>query len=551
MFGKNKATENGSEQQAGAVRQSRFAKELNLSIGTLDFGLSGAPQDPYSIQDPQPLPQSEPTNFEQPSFEAVPETPAFETPAFDAPIQEQPLPGLDENADINNWSDNITADQPAHNYEEQGAIGSLDTPPVNDQLAASHFVPPETDFYAPEPPAIEPSQSNEPANFEQQFDNTTSWDTPTEGFQQATYEEVSYQDPTVVDSGINMTEEIPPVELNPSHDTGFSGGFSDDFNQPAEPINMQAVPESSGEFLDNLSENVYPSPEFDSPTPTTEFSDNTMTTDFGNFSDNAITEAENAFEEAGDFLFPDAQPESLAPDTEALSASNIPPTDITSDFQSEISDPVTDIAEPSVGFESSFSESPAPLSEAETSLSASLEGDTPVDPLNSSFADPLSSSAGDPINTGSMPDIATQPLNFDPMSGEPITAVPLDPSLSEAPSTVSLNPEETAPTEEPMGGLDPENLQVIATHPLIEDKSLMLVEGNGQVALMGQVGYDENAMVAIIKMFTNNPIASNQTFTAVKEASAGSKHMFLTQVGDWQGIISCDERIVALHTELS
>jgi hypothetical protein len=51
-------------------------------------------------------------------------------------------------------------------------------------------------------------------------------------------------------------------------------------------------------------------------------------------------------------------------------------------------------------------------------------------------------------------------------------------------------------------------------------------------------------------VFEHNPIAYQNTFTAVEEGQAGQQGMYVVQVGTWHGIISTFQDKITLHTEL-
>jgi hypothetical protein len=93
------------------------------------------------------------------------------------------------------------------------------------------------------------------------------------------------------------------------------------------------------------------------------------------------------------------------------------------------------------------------------------------------------------------------------------------------------------------------NLEVVGLCQLPSDKRLMVVHSNGVYALMGQSG-QEAEHISVLKVFEHNPLAYQNTFTAVEEARAASQGMFVTQVGTWRAIISTFQDKITLHTEL-
>jgi hypothetical protein len=93
------------------------------------------------------------------------------------------------------------------------------------------------------------------------------------------------------------------------------------------------------------------------------------------------------------------------------------------------------------------------------------------------------------------------------------------------------------------------NLEIISVCPLSAEKRLILIHNNGLYALMGQSGQEQPAISAL-KVFEHNPIAYQNTFTAVEEGQAGQQGMYVVQVGTWHGIISTFQDKITLHTEL-
>lgn len=93
------------------------------------------------------------------------------------------------------------------------------------------------------------------------------------------------------------------------------------------------------------------------------------------------------------------------------------------------------------------------------------------------------------------------------------------------------------------------NLEVLSVCPLAADRRLLVVHSNGVFALMGQVGL-EQPQISVLKVFDNNPLAYQNTFTAVAEAQAAAQGMFVTQVGTWHAIVSTFQDKITLHTEL-
>ena len=93
------------------------------------------------------------------------------------------------------------------------------------------------------------------------------------------------------------------------------------------------------------------------------------------------------------------------------------------------------------------------------------------------------------------------------------------------------------------------NLEVMSVCVLTPEKRLLVVQSNGIYALMGQYGVD-HPQISVLKLFEQNPIAYQNTFTAVEEAQAASQGMYVVQVGTWHAIISTFQDKITLHTEL-
>ena len=93
------------------------------------------------------------------------------------------------------------------------------------------------------------------------------------------------------------------------------------------------------------------------------------------------------------------------------------------------------------------------------------------------------------------------------------------------------------------------NLEVMGLCQLSPDKRLMLVQSDGVYALMAQSGPGQTD-VTVLKVFEQNPLAFQHTFTAIEEGKAWGKGMFVAQVGTWRAILSTFQDKIILHTEL-
>jgi hypothetical protein len=124
------------------------------------------------------------------------------------------------------------------------------------------------------------------------------------------------------------------------------------------------------------------------------------------------------------------------------------------------------------------------------------------------------------------------------------------PSLEDAWNTHAFAEEEAEPTTQTNAGeFSMENLEIIGVCPLEDNKRLLLVQSNNIFALMGQVGI-ENPQVSVLKLFEQNPIAYQTTFTAAQEGQAGNQGMYVVQVGTWHAVLSTFQQNILLHTEL-
>ena len=93
------------------------------------------------------------------------------------------------------------------------------------------------------------------------------------------------------------------------------------------------------------------------------------------------------------------------------------------------------------------------------------------------------------------------------------------------------------------------NLEILSICPLDAERRLLIIHNSGVFALMGQSGV-EQPEISVLKVFENNPIAYQNTFTAVAEGQAGNQGMYVVQVGTWRAILSTFQTKITLHTEL-
>ncbi len=210
------------------------------------------------------------------------------------------------------------------------------------------------------------------------------------------------------------------------------------------------------------------------------------------------------------------------------------------------------------------------------------------------FVDPTDPNAlagwDDPIATTMMDDFlpADDALN-DPFAHIESIATEAPPiSITSIPSTESvdafsvtdaesaeqpLSTSSVAVSEKPSStGVNMETLEVLDSINLSNNKKLLLVRNElpgtsptqAVYALMGQEGNPDNTAeelaISVVKILEPHHLGlvagqhhseiGSPKITAVKEGKAGEKDMFITKVGQWQGIISADQGSIILHTEL-
>jgi hypothetical protein len=157
------------------------------------------------------------------------------------------------------------------------------------------------------------------------------------------------------------------------------------------------------------------------------------------------------------------------------------------------------------------------------------------------------------------PPSAPQPVALPPekqvIHPKPLNRKLPSPAQAEDLSTQWYSPEEQVqPIEPPVPATPPltltlGNMEVMGLCQLSKDKRLILVHNAGIYALMAQNGQQEPDII-VLKVFEQNPLAYQHTFTAVEEGQAAGQGMYVTQVGTWHGIISTFQDKITLHTEL-
>lgn len=143
---------------------------------------------------------------------------------------------------------------------------------------------------------------------------------------------------------------------------------------------------------------------------------------------------------------------------------------------------------------------------------------------------------------------APVPPSAQPQLTEPVDSLEAQWQESAAPAAESPGTTQSG-TVTPPSAFTLGNLEVLGVCALSEDRRLLVVQSNGIYALMGQVGV-EHPQISVLKVFASNPLAYQNTFTAVAEAQAAAQGMFVTQVGTWHAIISTFQDKITLHTEL-
>ncbi len=97
--------------------------------------------------------------------------------------------------------------------------------------------------------------------------------------------------------------------------------------------------------------------------------------------------------------------------------------------------------------------------------------------------------------------------------------------------------------------LPTEKLDILGVCSIDANKRLLLINNDDVIALLGQVGTDNNHL-RVLKIFDTNPIAFQNTFTAVREARPDRQGLFMVQVGLWRGIVSSYGDSLSLYSEL-
>ncbi len=256
-------------------------------------------------------------------------------------------------------------------------------------------------------------------------------------------------------------------------------------------------------------------------------------------------------EEAGAFL-PAGPAESVMPTP--LEAS---PVDLALPLSSEA---VEFIEAPLAQDANGLGVSSEPVFGAEPDASSYALPDAPRDAIGASLqaSESFRSEAVSPFQRVALPPIpepngsVSMPPEAQPMeealSPEQAFSGPLEAQWHDTSSEVTasaIQPSQVAPPKE----FSLSDIQILSVCPLFADRRLLVVSSNEIYALMGQVGLQQ-PQVAVLKLFDHNPLAYQNTFTAVAEAHADSQGMFVTQVGTWRGIISTFQDKITLHTDL-
>ncbi len=250
---------------------------------------------------------------------------------------------------------------------------------------------------------------------------------------------------------------------------------------------------------------------------------------------------EPAFEAPG---LPEAPPTTLdfavEPVAETPGLPEVPPTSFEFEVESVFETPEL----PEV-----FSLTQAAGNSSDSQLFAEEEAfQSPVEQLPTEAVSPFQQVALPPIPIMPAPlpvEEAQVPEEHPPL---PEYSGPLEAQWHDTSSDVTMSaiqPSQVAPPDEFLLS----DIQILAVCPLFGDRRLLVVSSNGMYALMGQVGLQQ-PQIAVLKLFDHNPLAYQNTFTAVAEAHADSQGMFVTQVGTWRGIISTFQDKITLHTDL-
>lgn len=122
-----------------------------------------------------------------------------------------------------------------------------------------------------------------------------------------------------------------------------------------------------------------------------------------------------------------------------------------------------------------------------------------------------------------------------------------EPLMASTPIPVAIAPQPQTVQATTESGL--ESVHILATAELSEEFQMMLVQHGATFAVMVDNG--ENAV--ILKSFDYNPLpfpVDPDRFRIAETAAAGTKRMYVIQVGDWQGIVSLESDEARLQAEI-
>jgi hypothetical protein len=91
--------------------------------------------------------------------------------------------------------------------------------------------------------------------------------------------------------------------------------------------------------------------------------------------------------------------------------------------------------------------------------------------------------------------------------------------------------------------------EVLSVSSVNAEQRFLLVKSEMQYALIGQWGITD-PKVFVLKLFDDNPIAYQKTFTAVQDQRDNEEGLYLLQVGHWRGIVSIYQMTMTLYADL-
>ncbi|MEB3286297.1 MAG: hypothetical protein VKJ04_02220 [Vampirovibrionales bacterium] len=149
--------------------------------------------------------------------------------------------------------------------------------------------------------------------------------------------------------------------------------------------------------------------------------------------------------------------------------------------------------------------------------------------------------------TVNLEDFAPPPLNFEPLSPNDTFGYAPDPiSPQEQPQASAM-----ADSQQQSQHQNDEALNILQSLDMTRFHRLLFISHQQHYALMGQVGPEEDANIAVLKIFNENPLQHDNEFIAIKEGQTPKKEMFVVKLGTWQGVVAVDADQIQLQAEIA